>query len=215
MIARLCGGLLGLVAVMPACVLGQTCANGGSSAVCGSTSVYESSVPCDSSAGSSSSSNGPTFSPGPAVLYNDSISSEELLELAGFFSTNTAENPEDLPPPLEADSVPLAATVNYEGALFFYSRGYTRFWEGDYFGALKDLERSVEYNARDARSWYYKGIVELAIGYEDRAKFSLAQGLRAESLSFPPQPLISMALTRVQGPLRLMLEEARRSLPRR
>lgn len=211
MIARLCGGLLGLVAVMPACVLGQSCAAGGSSAVCGSTSVCESSVPCDSSA----SSNGPTFSPGPAVLYNDSISSEELLELAGFFTTTTADNPEDLPPPLEAGAAPLAETVNYEGALFFYSRGYTRFWEGDYFGALKDLERSVEYNARDARSWYYKGIVELAIGYEDRAKFSLAQGLRAESLSFPPQPLISLALTRVQGPFRLMLEEARRSLPRR
>ncbi len=152
---------------------------------------------------------------GPAVLSDTSISSRELLSLAGLLPAGLSpEDAEDLPAPDGSTIGDLPETRNPDAGLFFYSRGYSRFWDGDYQGAFNDLERSAEYNARDARVWYYKGLAQLSLGDQDGGHLSLARGLKAESMRAPPQRLISGALTRVQGPLRMTLEEARRSLPR-
>jgi hypothetical protein len=96
---------------------------------------------------------------------------------------------------------PLDAEKNYAAGLNFY-------FDRNYPAAEKAFEAAVENDSQDARYFYFLGLSRLAQNkreaYED-----LDQGASLEAQNRPPSAVVSVALERIQGPLRRIVNEAR------
>ncbi|QGJ72036.1 Hypothetical protein PBC10988_37510 [Planctomycetales bacterium 10988] len=97
-------------------------------------------------------------------------------------------------------------------AMVHYGRGCHAFWSGDFSAAFECFETAVKYYPEDARIWYFKGLAEAGLGENDSATQSFGRALQLEVAGKPARKSIDQAISRVQGRLRVQLEEARRDL---
>lgn len=89
-----------------------------------------------------------------------------------------------------------------------YARGLRFYFSCDYGQAEKHFRSAIEYDNQDARYFYFLGLSKLMLGNVDAAE-DFEQGARLEKLNKPASPAVSIALERVQGPARRILNEAR------
>lgn len=86
-----------------------------------------------------------------------------------------------------------------------FTLGQARYWRGEPEEALDYLEAAIRLDREDARSWYFKGLVELALGRQAAARQSFARAVELHAQDKPGRDEIALALERVQGPVRIML----------
>lgn len=90
-----------------------------------------------------------------------------------------------------------------------FGAAYHAFWNRDYRTAGDYLSQALEFNTRDARLWYYQGLVQLALGKHDQAQTSLAEAIRLHAVLTDAQAAeVNRSLERVQGSLRQELHLA-------
>ncbi|MFO0929969.1 MAG: hypothetical protein U0736_23590 [Gemmataceae bacterium] len=87
-------------------------------------------------------------------------------------------------------------------------KGYDLYWRGNTNTALTLFEATVELDAKDARYWYYRALAEFTLGLTAAAEASLAKAVDLHTRNLPEPHLISQALERVQGPVRMKFREA-------
>jgi hypothetical protein len=89
-----------------------------------------------------------------------------------------------------------------------YAAGLNYYFARDYPAAEKSFAAAVENDSQDARYFYFLGLAKLAQNKRD-AYDDLDQGAVLESQNRPPAATVSVALERIQGPLRRVINDAR------
>ena len=92
-----------------------------------------------------------------------------------------------------------------------YGQGLRFYFARDYDEAEKHFQAATELFNQDARYFYFLGLAQLMQGKEEAAE-NFEQGARLEKDNLPGSREISIALERVQGRARKVLNEARRSI---
>jgi hypothetical protein len=92
-------------------------------------------------------------------------------------------------------------------ALKLYGSAYHSFWNGNYQVALDGLDRAIELNSEDPRCFYYRGLSSLRLGDREAALNDFERGGELELLQTFTG--VGVALERLQGPDRLLVEQYR------
>ncbi len=92
-------------------------------------------------------------------------------------------------------------------ALKLYGNAYHSFWDGSYHAALDSLNRAIELNSEDPRCFYYRGLAYLRLGDREAAVSDFERGCELELLQTFTG--VGVALERLQGPDRLLVEQYR------
>jgi hypothetical protein len=91
-----------------------------------------------------------------------------------------------------------------------YAEGLREYFDAQYAAAEKDFSDAVYYNDRDARYVYFLGLARLPQpGKQDLATDDFRRAARLEAEGKPPSAAVSLALERVQGPARHLLNRVR------
>ena len=93
-----------------------------------------------------------------------------------------------------------------------FGNGLHLFWEHQYAQAEAQFKQAMDYFNQDARYAYFLGLAQLAQNTKlkrDQAYFSFEQGARLEAQGRPSIGEINTSLERVQGPIRLLLNDYR------
>lgn len=88
-----------------------------------------------------------------------------------------------------------------------YTLGVHQYFSEDYQAAYETLARAKLIDGNDPRPYYFRGLAAYQLGYDGRLDFEV--GARVEARVAGAATLVNRALERVQGPLRLFLEEIR------
>ena len=83
-----------------------------------------------------------------------------------------------------------------------FAVAYTRFFQGRYAEAESEFKQAIEAFAADARYYYFLGLAQYQQGKTKAAEESLRQGAELERMGRTSPMDISLALERIQGPLR-------------
>ena len=83
-----------------------------------------------------------------------------------------------------------------------FAVAYTRFFQGRYAEAESEFKQAIEAFAADARYYYFLGLAQYQQGKTKDAEASLRQGAELERMGRTSPMDISLALERIQGPLR-------------
>jgi hypothetical protein len=105
---------------------------------------------------------------------------------------------------------------NPEKARFHFAKGLDRYWDGDYAGAESQLLEAIHQNDQDARFYYYLGLSRLPqAGKRAYALDDFHMAGLLERRNRPGTAAVGLALERVQGPARTLLNERASRLPSR
>jgi tetratricopeptide (TPR) repeat protein len=97
-----------------------------------------------------------------------------------------------------------------------YGEGLAQYWAGDYAGAESKLLDAIHQDDRDARFYYYLGLSRLPqAGKRDAALDDLRMAGLLERQKKPGTAAVGLALERVQGPARTLINEKASRLPPR
>jgi tetratricopeptide (TPR) repeat protein len=92
----------------------------------------------------------------------------------------------------------------------YYAAGLHQYFIGNYVRAERDFSDAAFYNDEDARYVYFLGLARLPQpGKRDLAVEDFRQAARLEQVGRPPAAAVSLALERVQGPARHLLNRVR------
>ena len=94
-----------------------------------------------------------------------------------------------------------------DGISATYGEGVHRYFAGDLAGAREALEQSIDAGSQDPRAFYFRGLIDEAMGADGSADFQ--KGAKLEALGRRSSP-VGSSLTRVQGAVRRKIEKARR-----
>lgn len=94
-----------------------------------------------------------------------------------------------------------------DGISATYGEGVHRYFAGDLAGAKESLNQSIEAGSQDPRAFYFRGLIDEAMGTDGSADFQ--KGAKLEALGRRSSP-VGSSLTRVQGTVRKKIEKARR-----
>lgn len=108
------------------------------------------------------------------------------------------------------DQAPSPAVIGSSKSHF--GRGAHAFWRGDLRTALMHFEDAVQLEPVDPLNWYYRALTYKRLGYARRAQHDALMAARLEVTG--DNRRIAAGLIRIQGPLRLWLEEYRNGPPR-
>ena len=103
----------------------------------------------------------------------------------------------------------LLIQADNEDAPDLYGHGVHAYYEGQFEEAAGAFSQAIEQGTNDPRIFYFRGLSHFQLGDEQAGRDDLAKGAQLENESSGRFYGINKALTRVQGPLRLILEEAR------
>jgi len=117
--------------------------------------------------------------------------------------------PYTAPAPSPVPTTTLTRHIDETVALNAYGAGWDLYWSGRPAEALEAFQKALAFSEGDARYWYYKGLAELALGDNASAETSIFQGAQFETRSKPDSTTVGQALVRVQGPVRLHIEDIR------
>ncbi len=104
----------------------------------------------------------------------------------------------------------LAAAADASEAL---RSGIVAFYHADYEEAIEQLTHAAEFDPRDPRIFYFRGLAKLRLGNDQEAEQDFRHGATLEA-RYQRQD-VGLALQRVQGSERLMLEQHRREARKR
>lgn len=90
-----------------------------------------------------------------------------------------------------------------------YGRGVHEYFGGNHQAALDALTGSIEAGTADPRPYYFRGLVLMATGKTEEARQDFQAGADREAADATRFYLVSKSLERVQGPVRLELENYR------
>lgn len=90
-----------------------------------------------------------------------------------------------------------------------YANGLRYYFSQQYADAEKELVEAVKFNDQDARYLYFLGLSRLALGKTDLAYEDFRQGGQLEERNRPSRFAVSVALERVQGRARQVLNSFR------
>ncbi len=88
-----------------------------------------------------------------------------------------------------------------------YTLGVHQYFSDEYQAAYETLARAKLIDPNDPRPYYFRGLAAYQLGFDGRLDFEV--GARVEARVAGAAALVSRSLERVQGPLRLLLEEIR------
>ncbi|HMP77844.1 MAG TPA: hypothetical protein PKD54_00190 [Pirellulaceae bacterium] len=88
-----------------------------------------------------------------------------------------------------------------------YSLGVHQYFSEEYQAAYETLAHAKLIDPNDPRPYYFRGLAAYQLGFDGRLDFEV--GARTEARVAGAAALVSRSLERVQGPLRLYLEELR------
>lgn len=108
------------------------------------------------------------------------------------------------------DQAPSPAVIGSSKSHF--GRGVHAFFRNDLWRALMHFEDAVQLEPADALNWYFRALTYKRLGYARRAQHDVLMAARLEVTGDDSR--IAAGLVRVQGPLRLWLEEFRNGPPR-
>jgi tetratricopeptide (TPR) repeat protein len=92
----------------------------------------------------------------------------------------------------------------------YYAAGLREYFDGNYVAAERDFSDASTYYDQDARYLYFLGLARLPqSGKRDQALEDFRQAGRLEQLNKPSPAAVSVALERVQGPARHLLNRIR------
>ena len=110
----------------------------------------------------------------------------------------------------------------YGDAWGHYAKGYHAYWAGDLERAQQHFDDAIQLGPKSAVFWYYRALTNKRLGNESRAKGDVVMAVGLENELDDPtrideiltrgrrtNPVISEQLSRVQGALRIWLEEYR------
>ncbi|WP_372717699.1 hypothetical protein [Novipirellula sp.] len=98
----------------------------------------------------------------------------------------------------------------YTAARHHYGFGCTKFFAGDYFGALNDFDNAVQLAPTKPRYWYFRSLSRRATGDLQRAQHDALIGAYFErQLNDIDRRSLSGSLFKIQGESRLWLEAYR------
>lgn len=92
-----------------------------------------------------------------------------------------------------------------------YGQGVHAFHAGLFDESLGVLNEAIELGTRDPRVYFYRGVTQNALGNVDAAIEDFSSGARFEFASIGRFYSVSRALERIQGGVRMQIEEARHS----
>ncbi len=91
----------------------------------------------------------------------------------------------------------------------FYGKGVHRYFQRDYAGAFNYINQAIENGSNDPRCYYFRGLTFWNLGREDEAREDFQQGAKLELQDTTLVFSVSKALERIQGPVRLIIEDYR------
>ena len=91
-----------------------------------------------------------------------------------------------------------------------YGRGVHSYFENDFTRARAQLTEAIELGSRDPRAYYYRGLINAQMGLADEAESDFRTGAQLEITNDERIFPVGQSLQRIQGPLRLTLENYRR-----
>ena len=92
-----------------------------------------------------------------------------------------------------------------------YGRGVHAYFAGATGESVKSLTSVIEKGTKDPRVFYYRGLALLAEGKSDAGTRDFRVGAQLEAAGYAGPEFIGRALERVQGKVRLQLEEVRQA----
>jgi tetratricopeptide (TPR) repeat protein len=90
-----------------------------------------------------------------------------------------------------------------------YGSGVHTYFSGDYVEAYEHLTSAIEAGSTDPRCYYFRGLTYVKLGREADAEIDFAKGAELESRDLAEFYDVSRSLGRIQGSVRLALEEYR------
>ncbi len=90
-----------------------------------------------------------------------------------------------------------------------YGQGVHNYFNGDYSAAYDQFTRAIDQGSRDPRCYYFRAIVLEKTGRPDEAKKDFEKGAQLEAGGEIQSSVIARSFERVQGTLRLTLENYR------
>lgn len=106
-------------------------------------------------------------------------------------------------------AVPPLATAQDYVLDELYGIGVHAYFCGDYHKALDFLTQAISEGSTDPRCFYYRGMAQIRMGYEEEGKEDFQTGAQYEA-SASTAYAIGRSLERIQGASRLVLESYRR-----
>jgi len=91
--------------------------------------------------------------------------------------------------------------------LELYGQGVHKYFAGDYSQAYELLTKAIDQKTADPRVYYFCGLALDKLGRPDEAKADFERGAKLEAEGNAVQIDIGQALERIQGPIRLKLEQ--------
>ena len=91
------------------------------------------------------------------------------------------------------------------------SRGVHAYFNGQFDQAKSLFGNTIEKGTNDPRFYYYRGLTLAAQGDTQAAEIDFQQGAMLEAAPQNQNYNVGRSLERIQGPLRLKIEEARRN----
>jgi hypothetical protein len=96
-----------------------------------------------------------------------------------------------------------------QNAAVAYEEGVNAYFAGRPYEADEFLSQAIQWNSQDPRAYYFRALSLMRQGSCDLAQGDMLTGATLEAQQ-PNRYSIGLALERIQGPQRLMLEEYRR-----
>jgi hypothetical protein len=93
-----------------------------------------------------------------------------------------------------------------------YGRGVHAYYSRDDAGAIEALSQAIAQGSTDPRVHYFRGLAQSRLGRPDEAKADFQAGAQLEAKHSDKATLIGRSLERVQGSVRIELENTRRSV---
>jgi len=90
-----------------------------------------------------------------------------------------------------------------------YGQGVHAYFSGRYEEAHEFFSKAIEQGTQDPRCYYFRGCVYAKLGRPDEAEADFKSGGEFEASGAAVQINVGQALQRIQGPIRLQLEEHR------
>ncbi len=106
--------------------------------------------------------------------------------------------------------LPLNCNAQVNDLEQLYGSGVHAWYAGHPDDAVAAFDRAIEMGTRDPRVWFYRGVVRDALGQTDLAQADFQIGARLEASTTGRFFAVGRSLERVQGAIRLQIENARR-----
>ena len=108
-------------------------------------------------------------------------------------------------------AMPMALQAQSDVVEKLYGQGVHAYHSGMLNESLSAFDKAIELGTRDPRVYYYRGVTQSAVGNPDAAATDFSNGAQFEFASIGRFYSVGRSLERVQGDVRMQIEEARQS----